>query len=547
MVLEKMGLFKRGLRVMHIAPESTLSKRYFKLSGDRYYACDIDPSRYVNRSAVVRPIDLCCDLVKLPSRAFDVIIHTHVLEHVRCQPEAILRELERILAPGGHHFFAVPFKGRETSEDLSDDLTPAQREEMFLQADHYRVFGSESVPAMLDRVWGKREKHNIEPLELFGADELEAAAIPQRAWTGISGVTIFHHMRSRSGPVDWKRQSSEPAREESADAGAGPPAAEAPVEFQHRAGNLILHIGMSSAGAPSLQRWLGKNRGAALGAGLDYWSIAQNHSRAMTSALTDLQSTNQPLDRFLDGLTGHTGFISADQLWNLPSAQVKALSAYFHDRGVQPLVLCWIRQPAEQLTQAALTQCKSSLTIDDLGLGFDDKNRLRYNRLKAWVEYFGRDNVIAAPFDGNTVQQVRNLLQNIGIHFNSVNPAERSSDTGLSLTAAKMLLALNEAEKSGVAIQWAPRLRSILSSVKGADFQLPESLLQEMTGIFEKDARFLVEQFSMNREWLASGGTGMDDALFFQWRQDEIISLLTALNEALLRPDASVSSGDGAS
>jgi SAM-dependent methyltransferase len=570
MILEKMGLFKRGLRVMHVAPERPLAKRFFELSGDRYYPCDIDPSRYANRSGVVRPIDLCRDLVKLPSRIFDVIVHTHVLEHLRCDPESVLHELERILAPGGHHFLAVPISGKHTREDLSDDLTPAQRESMFLQADHYRVFGSQSVPELLDRVWGKLEKHNIEPLELFSTDELKAAAIPERAWTGISGITIFHHMRPRSGPVDSKGQTpSEPTTEKSADLDVRPPTANAPVEFQPGAGNLILHIGMPNAGSTSLQRWLAKNREAALGAGLDYWSTAQNHSETMTSAFADAQPTGlgtaggrrepgsaQPnpesmrhsLDQFLAGLTGRTGFISAAQLWNFPSTQVKALADYLHDRGVQPLVLCWICRPAENIRHAALNQCRSSLAVGDLGLGFEKKITARYNRLKAWVEHFGDDCVIAAPFGGNAVQQTRNLLQSLGIHFDSVDAVERPPGPVMSLTAAKALLALNEAQKSGgIATQWAPRLRTILYDIKGADFQLPESLLLSMTGVFEKDAKYLVEQFSMNREWLVSGGIGMDDALFFRWDWDEVICLLTALNDALLRADARrpASSDDG--
>jgi SAM-dependent methyltransferase len=570
MILEKKGLFRRGLRVMHIAPERPLAKRYFDLLGEHYYACDIDPSRYANRSAVVRPIDLCCDLVKLPSRIFDVIIHTHVLEHLRCQPESVLHELERILAPGGHHFMAVPMKGKETQEDLSDDLTPEQRDSMFGQADHYRIFGSQSVQEMLDRVWGAGEKHNIEPLELFGAGELERAAIPEKAWTGISGVTIFHHMRPQSARVTAKeKKPSEPKTEESVIRNIGPSAANGPVEFQTGAGNLILHIGMPSTGAASLQRWLAKNRETALGAGLDYWSIAQTHSRAMTLAFTDAQAAGlgpagnlpepgqaQPngeaakrsLDQFLAGLKGRTGFISAEQLWNFPSAQVKALAAYLHDRDVRPLVLCWVRQPAEQLSQVAQTQCKSSLAIGDLDVGFEKKTVLRYNRLNAWIENFGRDRVIAAPFGGNTVQQSRNLLQSLGIHFDSVDPVEHAPDPALSLTAAKALLALNQARKSsGFAGQWSPRLRNILQDIKGADFRLPESLLLSMTGEFEKDAKYLVNQFSMNREWLVSGGIGMDDALFFHWSWDEVVSLLTALNEALLQTGTrgSAASDDG--
>jgi SAM-dependent methyltransferase len=559
MILEKKGLFKRGLRVMHIAPERAIAKRYFELSADRYFACDIDPSRYSGRYATVRPIDLCCDLVKLPSRSFDLIIHTHVLEHVRCDPESILHELERILAPGGDHFLCVPISGTETREDLSDDLTPAQRTEMFLQADHYRVFGTRSLKEMLDRVWGVREKHHVEPLELFGVDELEAAAIPRKSWTGISGVSIFHHVRPRSRRVSMKGSPS-PRADESADLTVGTGTDNTSAIFRRGGRNLILHIGMPNAGAKSLQQWFTQNRSAALEAGLDYWSIAPNHSDAMLSVFGDARRTakrrieaeqkpgrvqldpetaRDSLDQFFSGLNGSIGFISADQLWTFPSAMVKSLAAYLHDRGVQPLVLCSVSPAAEYITHTALRQCRSSLAIGEFGPGIDVKFAIRYSRLRAWIENFGRDHVITLPYDGNTVQLTRNLLESLGIQLEAANDFDRPANPVMSLLAAKALLAFHQAQKSDEsATRWSPRLRSVLSGLKGSDFHLPEGLLRNMSAQLERDARYLTEQFSMNRDWLLSDGIGMDDALFFQWGWDEVASLLAAVNKALLQTDA---------
>ena len=88
MILDRIGMFRPGQRVLHFAPEMPLAKRFAELSGDRYHACDIDPARYSSSFAQVRPFDLCKDLVKLPSRSFDLIIHNHVLEHLACDVEA---------------------------------------------------------------------------------------------------------------------------------------------------------------------------------------------------------------------------------------------------------------------------------------------------------------------------------------------------------------------------------------------------------------------------------------------------------------------------
>ena len=250
LVLEKHGLFRRGLRVMHVAPELPLIKRFSELLSDRYYACDIDPARYSSKFTTVRPFDITCDLAKLPSCSFDLIIHNHVLEHVRCDVEPVMREFERILAPAGHHYFSVPIRGDETRENMSDDLSPAERLKQFGQADHYRLFGRRSLPDMLDRVWGAQERHNVEPLELFTSAELAVAAVPEDAWTGISGHTIFHHVRPRmrrapardvatpvadTGPRSQENLAQNPA---AAFGGAGP--------------KLVLHIGMPKTGTTSI-------------------------------------------------------------------------------------------------------------------------------------------------------------------------------------------------------------------------------------------------------------------------------------------------------
>lgn len=50
--------------------------------------------------------------------------------------------LFRVLAPGGLAFIQVPIKGSVTLEDLSV-TDPARRTELFGQADHLRLYGSD--------------------------------------------------------------------------------------------------------------------------------------------------------------------------------------------------------------------------------------------------------------------------------------------------------------------------------------------------------------------------------------------------------------------
>ncbi|HWA91135.1 MAG TPA: methyltransferase domain-containing protein [Rhizomicrobium sp.] len=532
LILERHGLFRPGLRVMHVAPELPLAKRFAELQGERYFACDVNAARYASTFTTIRAIDLCNDLVKLPSRCFDLILHSHVLEHLKGDPEEVLREFERVLKPGGHHFLSVPVSGEETREDLSDDLSDAERSMLFGQADHMRIFGRRDLPLMLDRVWGKRERHHIEPLELFAQEGLERAAIPKDAWSGISSHTVFHHVRATTQAV---RVAGGPAMT----AGAAAPAT--PVKRP----NLILHIGMPKAGTTSLQRWLASNREGAFAAGLDVWDAAENHSEPMFMAFADpariargtmwFQRDGDAaaddggalagFDRFVAGLGGRTGFVSAETLWTFPARDVKKLAE--HLKGIDTLVLCWVRPPAEFMATATQQRLRSTLTISDLGLDFQDKVLIRYRRLDAWIENFGRDNVRALPLSRNIVGQAREMLAGLGIDFVSAEGSERMLNPSVSLLAAKALLALNE---SGTASR---RLRNILQDLKGPEFRLAESVIRRTAPLFRKEARYLAEHFGLAEDWLLADAIGIDDALFFQWDHAEIVALLRALNDAL--------------
>lgn len=72
-----------------------------QFEGVRYYCLDILPSQ---------GLDVVGDLLSLPfaSKVADGIICHAVLEHV-CEPQAAVREIHRVLKPGGVAFLYVPF------------------------------------------------------------------------------------------------------------------------------------------------------------------------------------------------------------------------------------------------------------------------------------------------------------------------------------------------------------------------------------------------------------------------------------------------------
>lgn len=94
------------LRVLHMAPELLIEKR-FKAAGAEYVSADIDPV------GVDLQIDLTC--IDQPDDSYDVVYASHVLEHIR-DDTAALREIVRILRPGGFAVLPVPLVGLVTIE-----------------------------------------------------------------------------------------------------------------------------------------------------------------------------------------------------------------------------------------------------------------------------------------------------------------------------------------------------------------------------------------------------------------------------------------------
>ncbi len=85
--------------------------------------------------------------MELPDQSYDLVLCYHVLEHIEADRQA-MRELFRILRPGGYCLIQTPFKTGEIYEDFSI-VRPEERLIHFGQADHVRIY---SVQGLIDRL-----------------------------------------------------------------------------------------------------------------------------------------------------------------------------------------------------------------------------------------------------------------------------------------------------------------------------------------------------------------------------------------------------------
>ena len=127
-------------RMLHVAPEVFMTPIFRAERNIDYLSGDLEPGNPAIGEAMVK---LDVTDIQYPDNSFDVIFCSHVLEHVPDDKRG-MRELARVLKPGGWALIAVPIvpSRARTFEDPTV-TTPAERLRVFGQSDHVRIYGSD--------------------------------------------------------------------------------------------------------------------------------------------------------------------------------------------------------------------------------------------------------------------------------------------------------------------------------------------------------------------------------------------------------------------
>jgi phosphoglycolate phosphatase len=152
LLLTSRNLLRPGLRILHFAPERSIAGRLREILGDGYEPVDFDPAGFPDVPGV-RKFDLVADAPALPTGAYDLIIHAHVMEHVRCNVTAILFHLHRALAPSGGQVCSIPMTRDAFYEEDLSPLAEAEATTRFGQNDHVRRFGAADIQLTLGMIF----------------------------------------------------------------------------------------------------------------------------------------------------------------------------------------------------------------------------------------------------------------------------------------------------------------------------------------------------------------------------------------------------------
>jgi len=104
----------------------------------RYVAGDRKEPGYTYPSDT---LDLDVTAMPFPDDQFDLILCSHVLEHVPDDRQA-MRELYRVLKPGGWAILMVPLdRACAVTQEDATVVDPEERKRLYGQFDHVRLYG----------------------------------------------------------------------------------------------------------------------------------------------------------------------------------------------------------------------------------------------------------------------------------------------------------------------------------------------------------------------------------------------------------------------
>lgn len=130
---DRTDFFSKPHKLLHIAPELCFIDKFKAMENLDYTTADLEsPLADVKMDVHDIPFD---------DSTFDVVFCNHVMEHVDDDIKAI-SEIHRVLKPGGWAIIQSPqdYSREETLEDPSI-TDPKERERIYWQSDHVRLFG----------------------------------------------------------------------------------------------------------------------------------------------------------------------------------------------------------------------------------------------------------------------------------------------------------------------------------------------------------------------------------------------------------------------
>ena len=188
LMIEKYIPINRNTKILHIAPEPTLALHFHSIAGDNCTFVDLEPERFKHIPQMKR-LDLCSDLPLIESNSYDIIIHSHVLEHLPCNYTYVLFHLHRIMTESAKMICSIPFLPGYFDGCTDPALSRKERLRRFGQRDHITCFGVDDLQMSLGKVYDLPA--NYDARDYIESDTLIKHNVPETIWTGYSPHSVL--------------------------------------------------------------------------------------------------------------------------------------------------------------------------------------------------------------------------------------------------------------------------------------------------------------------------------------------------------------------
>lgn len=184
------SMFQAPTRLLHLAPETSLARRFKTMPNIDFVGVDLELTEHVGEN-----VSFQMDITKLAfaDDSFDAIICNHVLEHVPDDHNA-LRELRRVLRPGGCAFITTPVKMDQLTYEDPSITTPAERKKHFEQYDHVRIYGCDIVDRMQEAGFRVKVYSSLEIPE----ETAQRYGLWRYEYSSVREELIFHCSKNES-------------------------------------------------------------------------------------------------------------------------------------------------------------------------------------------------------------------------------------------------------------------------------------------------------------------------------------------------------------
>lgn len=161
-ILMRDKIISPGSKVLHFAPEFGLAMKIKEVVGaENYEGYDMFPQIF-NKAIGVQKFDLTKDIHDLQTEKYDLVLHSHVMEHIPCWITSVLWHLHRSLKKAGTHLFCIPVSPGHSGENIGP-LSDEERKRQYGQIDHVRRFGDQDIDMTIGTVFHLNERtHDLD-------------------------------------------------------------------------------------------------------------------------------------------------------------------------------------------------------------------------------------------------------------------------------------------------------------------------------------------------------------------------------------------------